>query len=58
MNNNEYEYRNISYTFHITSAEDFQRQLREHADLHQPELTVANTDLARSMLESIGVHCG
>lgn len=58
MNNHHYyEYGNISYTFHITSAEDFYRQLREYADTREPETEITNTDLARDMLRDIGVNC-
>jgi hypothetical protein len=48
---------NIEYTFHIQSAEDFFRQLNEHADeiLKSYE---ANEDLtlAQDMLRGIGVN--
>ena len=57
MNNDE-PYRNITYTFHVQSVEDFHRQLQQYADVHEPETPVEDTDLARSMLESIGVRCG
>lgn len=56
--NNQEPYHNITYTFHVQSVEDFHRQLQQYADVHEPETPVEDTDLARSMLESIGVRCG
>ena len=56
MNEEQKSY-NVSYTFHIQSAEDFFRQLNEHADeiLKSYE---ADEDLsqAQDMLRGIGVN--
>lgn len=55
--NNEQPY-NINYTFHIQSAQDFWQQLAEHAQaqLESYPQEIHNTDLARIMLEQIGVR--
>ena len=49
---------NISYTFHVQSAEDFRNQLKLRADEIVKSYDDADdTDLAQTMLESIGVRC-
>ena len=60
MNEDE-QPRNIHYTFHVQSPEDFYNQLRAYEQLHGwiDSWVDENTDnsLAKTMLNSIGVRC-
>jgi len=50
---------NINYTFHVQSAEDFYKQLKEfeHDDyLNELEIDVDDCALAQDMLRGIGVN--
>ena len=56
MNEEQKSY-NVSYTFHIQSAEDFFRQLNEHADEILKSYEVdEDLSLAQDMLRGIGVN--
>lgn len=57
--NEEHKPYNISYTFHIQSAEDFYNQLRAfHREdyAREQEIDVDNLELAQDILRSIGVN--
>ena len=47
----------ISYTFHVQSPEDFYRQLAQWQLESVPETEPDNLNLAREMLQQIGVRC-
>ena len=56
MNEEQKSY-NVSYTFHIQSAEDFFRQLNEHADeILKSYEADEDLTLAQDMLRGIGVN--
>ncbi len=57
MNKDQNPYR-INYTFHIQSAKDFHKKLRQYhiLDLEiEQERETDSVDLAQSMLRSIGI---
>lgn len=57
--NEEHKPYNISYTFHIQSAEDFYRKLREYHTLDleiERERETDDVDLALFMLRAIGIN--
>ena len=56
MNEEQKPY-NVSYTFHIQSAEDFFRQLNKHADeILESYKADEDLTLAQDMLRGIGVN--
>lgn len=52
----DYKPYNISYVFYVQSPEDFYRQLYEFAEKHYEENDVEDTNLAKEMLQAIGVN--